>query len=894
MAQATVRKFISIRPIVASDEGGNMNRSLNIAYNRLGGTLTGIGATLQNFSGLVKFHGEFLKDIHDRNVDQIQEETQSRVKAQEDILGKQRREEGRKKDAAAESLQERTLERSEDEKRKEEAARNAKLKVPKKEKSWIEKLARFLEPMFSALRLVIGPFLTYNAFDWLSKKENLPKIKTFLKFIQGVWKFSRFLTRSGMKLVLDGITRVFGENPGKEGLAKHFDKMFGVLQVIGGIATLWLASRVLMPWKLIGDVKYMTSLADALNASEKRMGDGGADRGKKTQRTDSKGRTAKQRLRDIQRAKRIKAIRNNLVKVRTGKGLLGGFFRAARGAGRFLLDKTVQGSKAVANWAKTNFNKLSSSAKTYAGNAWNWGKEQVGKITDLAKLAKDPKKLGQVVLDKLKQGIEPIIKKDSRIKSVFDAARDPKKGKEAIKALVSKTMKSPGLKSFRNFLVAAKQNAKIGGIDKVIASVLALIDYGLFGESPVNAVVKAIGGLLGYSAGFAIGAPFGGVPGFVTGAAGGFAGEFIAEKLLQGLSKISGLKTVKDPLAQMLPGPYKDRPLVRDPMQPMSWEKSLLDAASTAQELAAGGPVKPNRDTSKEKTSRRSTHVEHPDGGERAVIAAGKMILKQGFTVGEHPNFRKNNWAGSAPNTGKGYTNKGGERVGGHSSGSAHYKGLAIDVTDWRSGDWLGRTKQLAQQMYEKRKELKVTQIIHDGWGSWFSGESKPSKKPFGGHDSHLHLAFANGKGSGSSLDPVGAGSGGDYSPSSGGISLEDVDSQPIPKPEPPSANTAMQSLMSALKQHLGDTTSVPGPGGESRSQGITPTTSVTTSKSEDLNKVVENLSKLSTDKVRRDKEGKVKTNTQLMVMQQQIITPSRTQAQSVSYGSTSPLVLSK
>ncbi|UNH61184.1 hypothetical protein SSZBM1_67 [Synechococcus phage S-SZBM1] len=893
MAQAAVRKFISVRPLAATDEGSVAYRSLNIAYNRLGGTLTGIGASLQNFAGLVKFHGEFLKDIHQRNVDQIKQETQSRVQAQEDLLGRARREEGRQKDAASESLQEREVERKAKES---EAERNAKVKIPKKEKSWIEKLANFLEPVFSALQLLVGPFLTYGFFDWMSKPENLGKIKTFLNFFAGIWAFSRNLTKLGIGLLLDGISRTFGANPGKEGLAKHFDQFFGVLQIIGGIVTLWLASRVLMPWKLIGDVKFMTSLADGLNKSEqslKEAADGAdADGTKKPQRTDSKGRTAQQRLRDMKRAKRIKAIRGNLKIIAKGGGLLRGALSLAGRAGRFLFDKTVQGGKALADWAKNNFAKLTQNAKTYAGNAWNWGKEQAGKIGELAKLAKNPKKLGEVVLEKLKQTIKPIIEKDDRIKKVFDVSRDPKKGKEALKALVSKTMKSPGLKSFRNFLVAAKKNAKIGGIDKVIASVLALVDYGVFGESPVNAVVKAIGGLLGYAAGFAIGAPFGGVPGFVTGAAGGFAGEWVADRILEGLAKIPALKSVKDPLARMLPGPYKDRPLVRDPASPAGWGQALQDAAGSAQELAAGGQVKPNKDTSKEKTSNRGKNVEVAGGGEKAVIAAGKLILQQGFTVGEHPNFRKNNWSRGGPNTGKGYNPKGGERVGGHSGGSAHYKGLAIDVTDWRGGDWLGRTKELAEQMYQKRKELKVTQIIHDGWGSWFSGEGKPTKRPFGGHDSHLHLAFANGKGGGS-LDPV-TGYGGDGA--GGGGSGYGGDAQEIAPHEPPSADTAMQSLLTALKQHLGDTQVVPAAG--QPAPVPTPHPSVkpvkTEPKQEDLNKVAENLSKLSTDKVRRDKEGKVKTNTQLMVMQQNIITPSRTQAQAVSYGSTSPLVLSK
>jgi len=161
---------------------------------------------------------------------------------------------------------------------------------------------------------------------------------------------------------------------------------------------------------------------------------------------------------------------------------------------------------------------------------------------------------------------------------------------------------------------------------------------------------------------------------------------------------------------------------------------------------AKGGNVKPSNNTNLEKETQKGLNTGLTGGGESAVIAAGKAILKKGFTVAEHPNFKKNSHSGSGANTGKGYVKEGGQRVGGHSRGSAHYKNLAIDVTDWRPGDWKGRTKSLAQSVFENRKKLKATQIIHDGWGSWFAGQSNKGGA-IGGHPTHLHIAFAKGKG---------------------------------------------------------------------------------------------------------------------------------------------------
>jgi len=171
--------------------------------------------------------------------------------------------------------------------------------------------------------------------------------------------------------------------------------------------------------------------------------------------------------------------------------------------------------------------------------------------------------------------------------------------------------------------------------------------------------------------------------------------------------------------------------------------------------------TKPTGNTSNEKDTDKGTKTKlEGTGGGPAVISAGKQILQKGFTVAEHPNFRKNNWSRQGPNTGTGFNAGGGERVGGHSNGSAHYKGLAIDVTDWRSGDWLGRTSALAESIYKNRAALKVTQIIHDPWGSWFAGESGKGGA-IGGHGTHLHLAFAGGPGSGSIGDPASTGAGG-------------------------------------------------------------------------------------------------------------------------------------
>jgi tape measure domain-containing protein len=94
-------------------------------------------------------------------------------------------------------------------------------------------------------------------------------------------------------------------------------------------------------------------------------------------------------------------------------------------------------------------------------------------------------------------------------------------------------------------------------------------------------------------------------------------------------------------------------------------------------------------------------------GGRMSIVDVGKALQKAGFTVKEHPAF-------------------GGVTPGVHSPRGYHPTGEAIDVTDWRGGDWKGRTSGLKQSMR----------------GVGFAELLGPGDK---GHDTHVHLAVGSG-----------------------------------------------------------------------------------------------------------------------------------------------------
>ena len=524
---------------------------------------------------------------------------------------------GKKKDKKSEDAQE--VDEGDGEETKKDGEDLAK--DEKKEYGWLETIFKGFAPIVDFLAKAVTAFVTYKAFDLLSNPNNIKAAETVLKVIGGIVGFAAKLGGFGLFTVMDGVTRVFGVNPDSKGIGKVFDKMFGVLQIFGGLASLWAATRVLMPWKLVGDYKKMKKLGDILkkiknffqrkpNVPKVTRGKGGKIKGKPKAKVTGSKVSVKDQLKQfgkkkLAQAKNLKAKGSSVVKksiskakgvikgVRNmgtsmsnmrkgigefgknmmgkGKGLLGKG-RSLLGRGKqFASDAISKGKnlyKGASEFATKNFGRFKNIAKKAGKGVFDWGKQQGSKIAKLKDMVKNPQQMFKPVMERIKSTIKPIIEKNPNIKKVLslkNAKTGLKNAKDFAIKNVKVAMKSKEMANLSKFLKEAKGRVKIGGIDKVIAAVMGLIDYGM-GESPINAIVSATSGLLGYAAGFAIGSPFGGFPGFVTGAAGGMAGEFIGGQLLRGLAKFPVFKKyteIEDPLANALG--LSPRPILRDP-----------------------------------------------------------------------------------------------------------------------------------------------------------------------------------------------------------------------------------------------------------------------------------------------------------------------------------------
>ena len=290
--------------------------------------------------------------------------------------------------------------------------------------------------------------------------------------------------------------------------------------------------------------------------------------------------TAKNLAKRVTNIKPKQAIQNLAKKIKLPKPTGGGGWlsgiRSNLGKGwqatKSAAVKVGKGAWGLSKKALQGINDYAAKQLDNLGGMWKgakeWGAKQATKLGDIAELAKNPKKLADLMKSKLTSSIDDIVKKNKTLKNLLTLAKDPKKIGGAIRGVLEGAKKSQGILDVKAALNRAKA-AKVGGVDKIIAAVMALIDYMVLKESPINAIVKAVSGMLGYAAGFAIGAPFGGMPGFITGMAGGALGELAGYGLLKGLVKVApGLTEVTDPI--MGAGPKGDgRPILRDPDGPM-------------------------------------------------------------------------------------------------------------------------------------------------------------------------------------------------------------------------------------------------------------------------------------------------------------------------------------
>ena len=372
MATATVRKFISINPKRGTTPFGKQISAQTVAYNRLGGTLTGIGQNLANIVNMMEFQKEFLSDNFLKRTKEQDEEVDKKLDMRTATAKKKKKEANLEEDLAAEEAQE-----IDEDEANEEGIKKAE-KTPKRKLSWMEEFLKPFAPIAGFLGSLLQGFVAYKFFKFLGDEKATGSIKTLLKFFGALGKMVFKLVSWGMDNILTGIGNIFGDkDPGQTNFEKAFEAMFGVFKIIGGMASFWLASRMLMPWKLLSDVKSMKNIGKALTKGE--MPDKPPKPPKpKTRRFKNLGdrlRTMRRKL-QVKAGRTIQNIKGGIKNVtETGKNL----WKKGKGAWKGLKNRMGQAGKTgkslfskIGNWGKNQWTK----GKTLISEGAEWAGKQ--------------------------------------------------------------------------------------------------------------------------------------------------------------------------------------------------------------------------------------------------------------------------------------------------------------------------------------------------------------------------------------------------------------------------------------------------------------------------------------------------------------------------------------
>ena len=258
MAEATLRKFISVVPDEEGKKSGAFAATTSV--NRMGHAITGIGKSFLQVNELIKFQNEWILGVKDKEIERIDDQYKKEKDEEAEAEKKKQKRANLAKDLSSEKLQ--------------ADGKKLGVKLFKKDKKdkrkwgWAESLLKAMSPIFNAIQWFAQTVITYVVFKWLGDPKNKEKVETFLKFISSLGKFAWWLTENSIGLLMDGVTKTFSWDPNKNAIENTFETLFGALQILGGLAGIWAVSRVLMPWKLLSDVRAMAALGTAVTAAE--------------------------------------------------------------------------------------------------------------------------------------------------------------------------------------------------------------------------------------------------------------------------------------------------------------------------------------------------------------------------------------------------------------------------------------------------------------------------------------------------------------------------------------------------------------------------------------------------------------------------------------------------
>ena len=253
--------------------------------------------------------------------------------------------------------------------------------------------------------------------------------------------------------------------------------------------------------------------------------------------------------------------------LRRGGELVSGAYRGLKNFG----GSTLKYIQEIPAKVKTQYDNIAKKIGPIIGERlgnWKSKFDEIGEALgkQLDKLS--PSKMLENITNAVKKNLDKVVDGNPTVKKLLENL----KPKNAM-GFVSKNFDKIGKKMMPIVDVVRKNKGLadgLGPVDIALDAIFAIVDYAAFGESPVNAILKATAGTLGFAAGSALGlAATGGVPSpltFLGGIVGASLAEWVTSKMISAvLKKFPELAEIEDPIAAASNGKLSPRPLIRDP-----------------------------------------------------------------------------------------------------------------------------------------------------------------------------------------------------------------------------------------------------------------------------------------------------------------------------------------
>ena len=361
---AKLKKFVTINSFNAKTNVGIGFNVLRKAINRTGSTLDGVGASVHAQKTLQKFQADYLSDHYVKQITIVRKGTKQKNTFFKDFNKRIKKMFAVKKRQKAEDAAE-------------DGIKEGQTKTDKLISKIGKPITKFMGFFGNTIGKIIKWFVIFGALDFVSKHpEKLAKLG---RLIFAIGKFGFRIAKLGVGTLLTGLTNLVGDYSDKNAVEQGLRKFLGVFQLLGGIAALKTVQYLVMPWKLIRDVKGINNIfnknaetAEEIRASSKARLKGYRDRKTGVIYTEDEYKAMKKSAQraDSKRAARAgKGMKSDLYKNTFDKRFQAQYGRKGKLAklqqrGRVIRAK---GMKGISKFAKANPAKVTGALSVLGG-----------------------------------------------------------------------------------------------------------------------------------------------------------------------------------------------------------------------------------------------------------------------------------------------------------------------------------------------------------------------------------------------------------------------------------------------------------------------------------------------------------------------------------------------